>query len=240
MMSMSAWILVIVTFERVIVIGTPYKAKLICTRKNMCIALLCICVCLCLVYITMLKGQKSTYDVIFIDDVHFIINAYCVTEIKITYWIDSIFRCICPSLLMLIGNIVIITLLTKASQSRNVLSTSANVETDRNQLRSITILLLTTTFTYLLLTFPYIIYILSAKYLRKFYSSNDAYISAMHLWYMSNLCLGYINNSINFLLYCIGGTRFREEFIDMLNCRKSKETVNKLGRKTTSITVSRY
>lgn len=45
------------------------------------------------------------------------------------------------------------------------------------------------------------------------------YSAAMYLWYIISLVFMYINNSINFYLYCLGGTTFRNE---LMGCKKSE------------------
>lgn len=46
------------------------------------------------------------------------------------------------------------------------------------------------------------------------------YIADMYLWYVISICFMYINNSINFYLYCLGGPTFRKEFTAMMSCCK--------------------
>ena len=118
------------------------------------------------------------------------------------------------------------------------------------------ILLLTASFTYLLLELPYVIYILIMRFIRslhilshdsfQFFKYTDykiiddrgedhgEYLASMYLWYSISISFMYINNSIKFYLYCLGGSTFREEFLTMMNCCKPQKardiemTVNNL------------
>ena len=44
----------------------------------------------------------------------------------------------------------------------------------------------------------------------------------MYLWYVISICFMYVNNSINFYLYCLGGPTFRKEFIILMSCFKPR------------------
>ena len=44
------------------------------------------------------------------------------------------------------------------------------------------------------------------------------HFAAMYLWYIISISFMYINNSINFYLYCLGGATFRDEFYTMMTC----------------------
>ena len=48
----------------------------------------------------------------------------------------------------------------------------------------------------------------------------DDYISSDYLWAKCSFGLLYLNNSVNFLLYCISGETFKEEFLIMCGCHK--------------------
>lgn len=50
------------------------------------------------------------------------------------------------------------------------------------------------------------------------YESPDEYISGANLRYICSISLMYLNNSVNFFLYCIGGETFKGEFLIMCGC----------------------
>ena len=56
------------------------------------------------------------------------------------------------------------------------------------------------------------------------------YKAAMYLWYIISISFMYINNSVNFYLYCLGGATFRDEFRAMMSCCYCKsDEVNEDG-----------
>ena len=121
---------------------------------------------------------------------------------------------------MLIGGICIVYNIYKSNKNRQIIISDKNAKEDDKYLKSLTYMLLTASFTYLFLTLPYVIYMLLGQYIQHLYEKYDAYISALHLWAIISFCLMYLNNSVNFLLYCISGELFREEFLVMCGCLK--------------------
>ena len=131
-------------------------------------------------------------------------------------WIDISTRLISPFILMLTGNTIIICLLTKNEQKRKSMTSSS--DKNAKKVKSVSIVLLTTSFSYMLLTIPYMLYITVGQQLAHYYKDLDEYTSVMQLWFMISACFLYLNNSINFFLYCISGSHFRKEFYFMLRC----------------------
>ena len=93
-----------------------------------------------------------------------------------------------------------------------------SAEEDDKELRSLTCLLLAASFTYLFLILTYVIFILFSQYTHHLYETHDQYMAAKWLWYICSICLMYLNHSVNFFLYCIGGETFRVEFLIMCGC----------------------
>ena len=96
------------------------------------------------------------------------------------------------------------------------------VMADPGQIIFLTKVLISTSLTYMVLTLPSAIYIVmlphvSYKQLEPVYTSQDAFHGAMHLWDAISLCLLYINHSVNFFLYCLADTKFKDEFKAIIN-----------------------
>ena len=79
-------------------------------------------------------------------------------------------------------------------------------------------MLLATSFTYLILTLPFGIYLMTMPHMRYYYSSRDEYVGANRLWHAISTCMIDCNHSINFFLYCISGKKFRDELKSMMIC----------------------
>ena len=122
--------------------------------------------------------------------------------------------------------------LNKSNKSRQEMISDETAKRDEGELRSLTYMLLTASFSYLILTLPYLLKILCTPYMVHFYELFDDFGSAMQLWYICSLCLMYLNNSVNFLLYCIGGETFREEFL-MCGCHKRMSVREKVIEQAT-------
>ena len=58
------------------------------------------------------------------------------------------------------------------------------------------------------------------------------------LYYAFMTSMQYLNHSINGVLYCIVGTKFREEMIKLLKCQRKKPGVNYQGSTTGVSTVT--
>lgn len=150
----------------------------------------------------------------------FYVHVACGLSDNTTKWFDAIVRCLIPFCLMLIGDICITYNIWKSNKMRQDMISEEKSKEDEAELKSLTYMLLAASFTYLFLNLPYIIFIMFAKYTNHFYKTFDEQISANHLWYILSVCFMYLNNSVNFLLYCIGGKTFKKEFLVMCGCYK--------------------
>ena len=120
---------------------------------------------------------------------------------------------------MFIGNILVLILIYKTFKKRADFVNQGKDTSDLDKLIPLGILLMFTTITYLLLTFPYLVYLIMMNienYLKNLYITNEEFRSAITLFRTSTLSIAYLNNCINFLLYCIGSRQFRQEFINMI------------------------
>ncbi len=118
----------------------------------------------------------------------------------IALWIHICLGNLIPFVAMLVANSAIIAKVTFANHLRKV---QLNVDNDK-KLSGMTITLFSMTFTFLLTTVP--IYVVNYIIKDKENTEQKQLVMAI-----LNL-LFYTNYSINFLLYCVSGTRFRREF----------------------------
>ena len=160
----SHWVLVAVAVERFIAVWFPFKAKILCTRRNGLFALLLLAA------------------ILLAADGHFLLThgVRIITYKNITYrygceinnpdyehfdefiwpWIDAFFYSYGPFVLMLMFNIMIIVRLLRRpllQKSRAISNTNAS------KMNTMTAMLLTVTLTFLLLTAPITLY-LSGQY----------------------------------------------------------------------------
>lgn len=227
--QMSSMVLVMVTLERVIAVGRPYEAKTICSKANVIICFVLILIFISLLHTPIFLYCKSYYEIIFArDESSFIISYLCGQSSRAPQWIQM-FLILLTFLLLLIGNIMIIIFLRNAQKSRQTLAASTNRESNATQLHYVTIMLLSVSFSFLILNLPYLLYSLCIPYMVNWYENgadNEKYTIDKFIWYELSITLTYVNNSINFLIYCIGGRRFRQEFLVMIGCRDSSVNSN--------------
>ncbi len=125
-----------------------------------------------------------------------------------------------PGCVLLVVNIVIIIFVQKAHQKRKSYqsrSTSASQSSGSSndaQVNNMTIMLLCVSLSFLILTAPWCIYIIMN-------SVNGSYIQ---LFADVSFLLLAMNHSINFILYCLSGRRFRQKFVNMFRCSNGGTT----------------
>lgn len=77
-LALPAWLLLIITLERIIQIGFPFKVSSFCTRKNANMSLVAVTTLLCLLDIPMLVFVECTYHIVYDEDeVNYKIYAFC-------------------------------------------------------------------------------------------------------------------------------------------------------------------
>ncbi|KAJ8311621.1 hypothetical protein KUTeg_010976 [Tegillarca granosa] len=149
-------------------------------------------------------------------------NEYRHFSIEIWPWIDLVVFNLLPFLLLLIGSALIFI---KVFQNRKALMTKIAPVSGRLLSLSKTLIILNTAF--LLLNTPSSIYL--AGQTTWYDDINEKKFAVLNLvWAMVNI-LTYSNNTINFLLYCLSGSKFRQELMKIfsqLMSFKKKQTFN--------------
>ena len=211
--QLSAWILVLVTIERVISVFFPLKSREIITRRRAGILLA--------VTVVSLIGLNAHFMWTRVLYTHTNGVTYCIpaeehTEFsnKTWAWIDSFVASYIPFAVMLISNLAIIYKVLKATLHRR---STMNVGKDvSSKMGSMTAMLLLLNFIFLLTTSPIVIFL---AYQKDFMGDQSPQSMARFnlAWVIVNL-IQYCNNALNFFLYCISGARFRRELTSTV-CR---------------------
>lgn len=229
-LATSGWILVFISLDRVLKITTPHKAESICKMKNICICCVIAVLLICLSYIPVPMSICSHDLIIFNDNVNFKVETYCAFPKHTGEYFRMIHMLIhsyIPFTIMLVGTIVIIVYLYKTIRKRSSLKSTDKSNSEMGKVITVSISLIAVNTSYLLLTLPYIFYTILIEYIREMYSSNDEFHNAQYLLYVCSMTCEYINNSINFILYCTAGKPYRDEFKSMMGwARCSKHTSN--------------
>ena len=219
-LDFSAWIVMIVTVERLISAWFPHKAKNKCSRKS-AIAIVTI-----VLFFLLALNSHLLYGMIneiVLDSNGHAVTVYKCSEIDETYrnffnliwpWIDLAVFCAIPFTVIVIGNCCILFKVVtsqRRTKSKIVPTTSKSTHATKKAPKhlSMTAMLLTLNTVFLLTTSPVSVYNIGYPQ----WSSVDTaqnYANLDFWWAIVNMLM-YTNNALNFLLYCLSGTRFRRE-----------------------------
>ena len=129
-------------------------------------------------------------------------------------WIDLSVGSLIPFFLLITGNA---TIIVRIARARSAAKTKMNVQQDHIQMKTMTFLLLGASFIFMITTAPMCIYMVLDNAEKVYYG-----IKFYLFWNISNMLM-YINNAINFWLYCVSGPRFRKELLDMFGIKSKTD-----------------
>ena len=207
--DIAVWILVIMTVERLVAVCRPHRARRIFTATFNRASLLTMILAVSMINIPaifMTDSSKKTQDPVCI-----VVNKQLI---YVWPWVDLSIYCFLPSIIIITCNSVIISTIMRR-QKAVPRRTSTRSETGHT-MAAMTLTLLTVTVVFVLLTVPFGWYSCSLIYFRK-----DLPIEWC-LFYITASFLRYVNNSVNFLLYCISGRSFRDELKQL--CKKTADS----------------
>ncbi|XP_045210919.1 thyrotropin-releasing hormone receptor-like [Mercenaria mercenaria] len=222
--DVPVWILTAITIERLISTLCPYKSKTICTKHRAKVILALIVVGALSINSHLLYGfgklEISGPNVTIIIPCAPMTDEYDHFFGKVWTWIDLCKYSLLPFALLSTGNICIIYKL--ASSSRKVRtqvapSTSQTQAPSGNERTSnMSVLLVCLNFVFITCTAPVCIYFIGEPY----WIPKDVprTIQLQDPWWAIVNMLMYINNSANFVLYCLTGSRFRESVRKLFRC----------------------
>lgn len=240
--DVAVWILVAMTIDRVIVVMAPLKSHLYATKKRASIALvslmiLCAIINCHLFATTYLKESpggnictaRAEYDDFFE---------------HIWSWLDASIYSFIPFTVLLILNIIIILSMSRADrrkrQMTNRLHTPRSKADRRGAInpRKMTVMLLSVTSVFILLTAPSMGLMIVRKRGELYFDfTNYRDVAKYTLIRQIARILLYLNHGINFFLYCITGTKFRRELASLLRCQSSKERRRELNMRSSMASI---
>lgn len=210
----SSWLLVLISFERCLGIIFPHINKLFCTRGKAKVSIFMLAVVTTAMngHIPFLMTHITTPNGMY---------TYCECDLGYSYfchtvwrWLDLTYYSFLPFVLILSLNTVILNHVIRAAVHRR-----RNLHCIReNQRTSSTVaILLTLSFSFLILTSPISIYVLVEPYY--LHITEPLFWAKMNL--ISSICIlmSALNNSINFILYCLSGSKFRRELVVFCSCK---------------------
>lgn len=221
-LDFSAWILIAVTLERVISAWCPYSAKTKCSRKYATALIITVLVFLLGLNSHLLYGMVNRVNV---DESGNVTEILKCREVNQAYgdffnliwpWIDLAVFCLIPFSVIVVGNGCILFKVIKSQRKTNSrivpsITTNQSRTTHHNGPKhsSMTAMLFTLNMVFLFTTSPVSIY--NIGYTHWVAEESHQNYANLDLWWAIVNMLMYTNNSLNFLLYCLSGTRFRQE-----------------------------
>ena len=196
----AVWVLVILTIERLVGVRWPHHVRRIFTRHRSRISVLVMVLVIGIINIpSIFIATKRLGDT----SIHPCMVAHRVLAYKIWPWIDLTIYSLLPFAIMITS---IIVMLKTIKQRRRMLCRQGSINSSRGRTtQTMTATLLSVIFVFLLLTAPFVIY---ATILKELHGKIDI---DFFLYYYIASYLRYVNNSVNFFLYCLSGQPFRTE-----------------------------
>ncbi|XP_067687695.1 probable G-protein coupled receptor B0563.6 [Haliotis asinina] len=161
-------------------------------------------------------------------------NTFFVT--KIWPWVDGVVYCYGPLTCLLVVNLLIIMEVKRAGRmQRQMTHTGVQEKTaaeTRTRERQVTVMLLSVSFTFLIFVTPMAVIIVVERY---FWIQHSAHEQAQyHL--VRTICnnMMYTNHALNFVLYCVGGKRFRDQFFVMFCCKQRQAAMGRSNDTSTT------
>ena len=244
-LDFSAWILMAVTLERVISAWLPHNARTMCTKKSALAFIISIGVFLLALNSHLLYGMDfvEQYD----EDTGAVTIAKC-KEVDRNYrqffnhtwpWIDFSAFCLIPFSVIVVGNAMILFKVVKSQRkTHGQIAPSLHTRSNNRQQpshhakqSSMTAMLFTLNIVFLFSTSPVSIYNIGYPHWQSDASNHK--LAELDLWWAIVNMFMYTNNSLNFLLYCLSGTKFRQE-VRRIFCK------TKLFRRQTQMPLSNY
>ncbi|XP_069138304.1 cysteinyl leukotriene receptor 2-like [Argopecten irradians] len=213
-LDFSAWILVAVTAERVALVWFPHQAKTRCTKRTAAFVITPIFVCLMVINshifygidnVKVTNGNSTTIKCSFVS------SDYQRFFEELWPWVDLTIFCGLPFCFLVTGNVLIITKVfaSQRATKRKVDPHNPQSRSQRSQMSSMSVMLFCLNCVFLLCTTPVSIYLIGyVHWSRDATETTKANLSLV--WTLVNVLM-YANNTFNFLLYCVSGSRFRAE-----------------------------
>ncbi|KAJ8305019.1 hypothetical protein KUTeg_018602 [Tegillarca granosa] len=211
----SAWILVAVTIERVMLVLIPQQAKEKCTKHVAIVIMITILLFLfCLNSHLMFGMGDSSLDIVdntTINKCYPQYQAYNYFYDYIWPWVDYTKFCILPFTILLCGNILIATKVI--NQKRRIQSkinpTKGEGSNRKYYFSSMNITLFILNSVFLICNTPISIYLIGYAHWSENSTPKESAILDL-VWSVCNILM-YLNNTVDFFLYCLSGTEFRRE-----------------------------
>lgn len=234
----SVWILVAITTERLVSTLCPYKSKLLCSRRVSAVTIATIVPTSMLINCHLMYGFDRLEIVQ--GNVTVVIPCAPATESyeyffdNIWVWIDLCKFSLIPSVILSGGNVCILfkLILSRRKVKSQIMPTTSEPKAPsrKDMTSNMSILLVALNFVFIISTIPVSIWFIGSPYwIPKDIPRN---VQLQDPWWAFINFLYYINNSSNFILYCVTGSRFREAVRGLFLFRKIQSSIGASGNHT--------
>jgi hypothetical protein len=194
--DLSSWILVLVSIERVIAVWLPTKLRYLSTIKTVTALIAVVTIVL------FLANTRYFFTKKLVTGEGCVPNPPFAEFEKVTsVWLARMLYWGAPSIAMLISNILIfakIRLLRSNGQQQTA-----------GRFKNKTVIMMTNTVAFMVCTTPLMCFNIIYP---GWYHNPQEIMVKYELAHSTLQLLAYLNHAINFILYCVAGSRFREEF----------------------------
>ena len=213
----SSWVTVLISFERYIAISYPFKVNIYCTKKRMFVAVVIITILACTSQIPVF----FTCSLIFIDE-----RPKCLSFVSDT-WSDIMFviflliiYSIVPLVIITFFNVFLIRKIQVQSAFRARSVGQHSVPTSSPKHLSLIAMMVSLCVVFAMTSLPCTT-IMSVNYLCKFITGR--YCVFVGGWpYRILFMLNDVNHGVNFFLYCLTGSVFRQALFQLFKCKGDK------------------
>jgi hypothetical protein len=197
------WSVMLLTVERFISVSFPLKARIVCRMKWTCLAILAVFSFIFLLNLhNLFIFRKADSGIC---HAHGHMYFYSVIWVWVDWFVYSGF----PFLVICLSNCAIIYKVCQSQTKRRKLQNPERGEEQTAQFMSMTYMLTTVSIIFILLTLPDSMFLILYNHVIGI-SSWKEYVTYSFIGTVTML-LAFVNNGINFLLYCVSGTQFRRE-----------------------------
>ena len=210
--------LVFLTVQRVICVYLPLKAKVICSRGN----IIKVWTAIAILYVSF---NSIAFFLVSYDTRVATLNMNCFFNDDVIDWFnttDSVLESYMPCTVIIIGNILIVVKVRNARMKRlssqmSPTASSSNKQAKGDASDSMTTMLIVVTTTFVLLTTPFYVWV-NGVHMWSAFGDDQLMRAQTHFAYAITYHLLEFNFSINFILYCMFGKRFRSAVRSMTGC----------------------
>nr|KAG5686023.1 hypothetical protein BaRGS_022630 [Batillaria attramentaria] len=210
---MSSWLLVAMTMQRAMSVTWPHRVTFLCSRRKAYITIVFIVLTASESHVHFLLGLKVHEADAYLDGACQMSEEYAEFWGSVWSWVfHVIIYSLVPTVLLLISNFALIRNMRASARQVFVVGTSSSADKLKSVASSMTVTLITISVTFLLLVTPIEVVIILWHMMSEAIQEDPRLSARMDLaWAVTNMCW-YANSAVNFLLYCLSGSRFREEF----------------------------